>query len=347
MKSNLFIPKKIKIGFQNRNSTYTGKLAYITYIDEKGVLRKECSWDGWRDKDIEPVEADNIPIDGFVLNKKVGGYSTGWNHRQTYTRVYDSRGWEFEITVENLLYILENATSTKGKGLEGNFVYGWNGKDLILIPCDSPDYKELEELNNLRYSCKKFESKDLIIGATYKDNNNHNLVYMGRFYEANKDGTESKSYFFYNLDSEYRKITTIKTLNKSIIAIVDEKCIENYADLFEELRNSSYYSEREPKKDEYKYYTKEEFLERNKDWGQHFFRMVNNKPKRLNLEKIHRYSYGYYGRHENEYNVFTLSRGCNDEKISECKTLEYVFEEFKPMYLVSYKTNGELIKEWK
>ena len=39
MKSNIFIPKAINVGYQNRSSTYTGKLAYVIYYDEKGKLR--------------------------------------------------------------------------------------------------------------------------------------------------------------------------------------------------------------------------------------------------------------------------------------------------------------------
>lgn len=41
MKSNIFVPKKINVGFQNRDDTYTGKLAYVVYYDEKGKLRKK------------------------------------------------------------------------------------------------------------------------------------------------------------------------------------------------------------------------------------------------------------------------------------------------------------------
>ena len=37
----LFIPEKMKVGFQNRDGTYNGKLAYIIYFYKKGVLRKE------------------------------------------------------------------------------------------------------------------------------------------------------------------------------------------------------------------------------------------------------------------------------------------------------------------
>lgn len=43
MNDNIFIPKKLKIGFQNRTDTYTQKLAYVIYYDEKNKLRKEQS----------------------------------------------------------------------------------------------------------------------------------------------------------------------------------------------------------------------------------------------------------------------------------------------------------------
>src|SRR5882757_9030872 len=121
MNNQLFIPSKIKVGYQEREDTYTKRLAYIIYYDNKGVLRKETSWRGWIDKgndgykwmyengksenrffpekvrDPLPThDFDNAPTEGFVLNKKAGGYSTGWNHRATYCRVWDPRGFEFE-----------------------------------------------------------------------------------------------------------------------------------------------------------------------------------------------------------------------------------------------------------
>ena len=150
-KSSLFIPQKVKVGYQNRAGTYTGRLAYIIYYDNKGKLRKEVSWENWRSKDIEPEEFDNTPTEGFVLNKKVGGYKSGWDFRQSYVRVYDPRGFEFEITVPNLLFILENTSSIKGKGLEGEFVYAWSGTELVLLPTAAPDYIDLTNLNDKRF----------------------------------------------------------------------------------------------------------------------------------------------------------------------------------------------------
>ena len=35
MKSNIYIPKKIKVGFNEREDTYTGLLGYVIYHDGK------------------------------------------------------------------------------------------------------------------------------------------------------------------------------------------------------------------------------------------------------------------------------------------------------------------------
>lgn len=178
----IFVPKQINVGFQNRAGTYTGKLAYIIYFDEKGKLRKETSWQGWRDKKIPNEIFDNEPTEGFVLNKEAGGISRShWDSRKTYIRVYDPRGFEFEISVPNLLWILQNGDCIKGKGLDGEFVYGWDGTELVLVPIDSPDYKEIAEKNKVIHENTFVKAKDLVIGATYENLRGERYVYMGKY----------------------------------------------------------------------------------------------------------------------------------------------------------------------
>jgi hypothetical protein len=244
----IFIPKRIKVGFQERNSkwnsTYTGKLAYIIYYDNKGKLRKETSWKGWKDDKIPDVEFDNIPFDGFVLNKKAGGYNSGWNHRQTYCRVYDPRDFEFEITIPNLLYVLENTNSIKGKGLEGQFVYGWDGKDLLLVPVDSPDYIDLQKQTDNLYQ-NKYNQDNLIIGATYLTCLNKKQMYVGRYRKYDLEG-KSKGLFYYFIDlddcneedwnhSDYY-ICFLKNTD-TIIDIVNEDINELYPEAMMYLEN--------------------------------------------------------------------------------------------------------------
>lgn len=246
MNNKIFIPKKIKVGYQNRSDTYTGKLAYVIYYDEKGKLRKQTSWESWRNDNIEPSDYDNEPTSGFVLNKKAGGDSCGWNHRQTYCRVYDPRGFEFEITIPNLLYILDNCNSIKGKGLEGNFVYGWDGTDLLLVPEDSPDYKALMSLSEVLYENKKFNASNMIIGATYLTKQNEKWVYLGRYhlYDDNewrydKLGKDKGLYYFFSQDGLFM---TIKSTDNKIVDIVSEDYVNNYSDLMDKLEHKAIYS---------------------------------------------------------------------------------------------------------
>lgn len=155
----LFIPDKINVGFQKRTDTYTGQLAYIIYFDKSGVLRKETSWQSWRDKKIDPIQFENTPTEGFVLNKGVGGARYGgWNPRNEYIRVYDPRDFEFEISLANLLFILKVGLRVYLK-LEGKFVYAWDKNNLILLPAASQDYKVSASFTDLQD--KKVAAKDL------------------------------------------------------------------------------------------------------------------------------------------------------------------------------------------
>ena len=176
----LFIPQRINVGFQEREGTYTGKLAYIIYFDEKGVLRKEKSWQSWRNKDIDPIQFDNKPMDGFVLNKGVGGarQSYGWNARNEYIRIYDPRDFEFEISVENLLFILRENDCMKGKGLTGQYIYGWNGTELVLLPTNCEDYKESINFTNAKSN--KMSLRDLKAGYTYRLKDLSVITYIGK-----------------------------------------------------------------------------------------------------------------------------------------------------------------------
>lgn len=178
--NNLLIPDKIKVGFQERNNTYTGKLAYVIYYDKKGVLRKERSWNSWRNKNIDSVDYDNIPTSGFVLNKDVGGYKSHWNFRQSYIRIYDPRDFEFEISVENLLFILQECDCVKGKGLTGEFVYAWDGTTLVLLPTNTESYKESTKFTNLQ--TKQVYKKDLIPGHSYQTKYLEEFLYIGNRY---------------------------------------------------------------------------------------------------------------------------------------------------------------------
>ena len=331
MKSNIFIPKTINVGFQNRNDTYTKKLAYVIYYDQKGVLRKETSWNSWRDKKIEPKQFENQPTSGFVLNKKVGDYVSDWNHRQAYVRVYDPRDFEFEITIENLLYILENASSIKGKGLEGDFIYGWNGKDLILIPTDSPDYKEISQFNEILHNPEKIKSKDLILGATYQTKNNEEWIYLGKFdlYSTWRGEPEGKHYFF-RCKNYYQ---TIKSLNDKIIKIIDKNPVSNYAELMEQLEHNYIYSPIDNTKDEYVNISIKKFIDEYEKIPEYSrFIIYSNNSGTIEQYVVYR----------DDNNLYLLRNNETWKTIMDEVTLEQIYEKMQPMRRIQYLKNGKV-----
>lgn len=369
MNSSIFVPKTINVGYQNRSGTYTGKLAYVIYYDEKGKLRKEASWNSWRDKDIPNNEYDNIPTEGFVLNKKAGDYSTGWDHRHAYCRVYDPRGFEFEITIENLLYILENANCIKGKGLEGEFIYGWDGKDLVLMPVESPDYKQIREFNKIIHNNETIKTKDLIIGATYLTKDNENWIYMGKFEAFDYwEGTNKGKHFWFWHNGSFGHY---KSLPKNkFIKCIDNKCSEKYANIYNNLERNREYSPYDSSKNEYKYFTFEEFEKRSSSgrwyerqfiseyYGRNKYEFEiypEGKNNNLFIVSIKDNTSRYYRDYNEVTDIFpTTSKmvksNCYPYKDIEEKhmipvTLEKIFEVMKPMYIQKYLANGREYKK--
>ena len=246
METQLYIPKKIKVGYQKREDTYSKKLAYIIYYDDKGKLRKETSWQSWRDKKIDPQDFDNVPTEGFTLNKDIKRYHGGWfSSNRTMIRIHDPRGFEFEVTTENLIGILMH-TDCLRRGLIGQFVYAWVGPELVLLPTNSEEYQ-----NAVKYTTnlsKKVKSKELTPGVSYKTKREGDVIYIGKFNwygyiskkrYGNAVGTrqEEKALVFTYDDGE----TFVKKPSASFLAESNSDTpVSNFAELVTKFNEKSY-----------------------------------------------------------------------------------------------------------
>lgn len=234
--ADLFIPKKIKVGFQNRKDTYTGKLAYVIYYDEKGNLRKETSWKGWCDSSIPSVEFDNTPRNNYVFNKGIRRYSD-WGSGRSVIRVYDPRDFEFEISVDNLIGILMHSDVSKRDIVE-ECVFAWAGKELVLLPVNSEEYQQ--SITYTEKQDKKVSAKELTKGFVYSQKKNDNkLTYIGYYnYYQNDYGyvqnDKGKRHVFH--DGSHFVIPSVGTLAECIL----EECVEDYAELVEKYMNSNH-----------------------------------------------------------------------------------------------------------
>ena len=226
-----------------KNSTYYNEEQKKTQLEHLGGYENYKPHLGKyvNDKTIEPVEFDNVPTEGFVLNKKTGGYSSGWNHRSTYCRVYDPRGFEFEISIPNLLFILGECNAMKGKGLEGSFVYAWDGKDLVLLPTSCQEYSQSTSFTKLQSG--KIGVKDLVEGCTYKTKQLDEYIYLGKFnwFIGESKISIKKNFTFCRIEKpKYgSRFMGIPSLSSFVQRVTDVP-VSNYAELLDEFNDSSY-----------------------------------------------------------------------------------------------------------
>lgn len=339
----IYIPKKIKVGYCNRPDTYTGKLAYVIYYDERGKLRKEPSWESWRDDSIEPDEYDNLPIEGFVLNKKVGGTNWHGNLRQTYTRVYDPRGFEFEITVPNLLYILEHVSSIRGKGLEGEFVYGWDGADLVLVPTSAPEYqKRNETVRKLFHDSSEYLKPSEIKPGFEYHTNTKTIVYMGRFTKYTYKGEDLGLHHFF-----YEKVTyengrvswylcTRTSLSKFALKDPEGILSEIYEELLDRLESDYSYSPIDFDHPKYLPMSFDEFKQKMGPYG--CTSLVGTDKKRYGFHLLDGEPYVY----TSSFDRWGMCKWGVGEKVS---SLREVFDAIQPIKKVTYLMTGKVFKE--
>lgn len=321
MQSKLFIPEKLNVGYQNRQGTYTGKLAYVIYFDESGKLRKEASWNSWRDSKIDNDIFENVPTEGFVFNKSGGG-NPSWSDRKAFCRVYDPRGFEFEIGMDNLMYILECCDIMKGKGVIGELVYAWEGTELVLMPVESEAYKESKRYTDVLINKEQIKAKDLKVGYTYIDKDENKYIYLGKFpeYDYSRDYDDplrrykltkkkGKKFFFAeeyrwssNKDFPY-SIKTISSLGKKFIKELEIGCVQDFTPFQNMLEHSYQYSPIDETKTTFVPIEPEEILNRItdtsiSDWKREveFFTEVKGTARKFNvkLEKVYDKPYHWH-----------------------------------------------------
>ncbi len=196
------------------------------------------------DASLEPRDFQNEPTAGFVLNKGIRRY--GWSHfssGRSMIRVYDPRGWEFEITPANLVHILMHVDCSS-RELQGELVYSWSGTELVLLPCEGTDYQDAKNFSRLQG--KKVGARDLIKGATYLTRQEDPLIYLGRhpWFEEKSDSESDyaarrrvgkKMHIFCDPNGDANPVRSVPA---KIAAVDTEHSHAQYAKWLEDYLNS-------------------------------------------------------------------------------------------------------------
>lgn len=187
MITNFYIPEKLKIGFRDRKQQYVPRLAFINYYKPAGDLRFKSNFDNWIDSQVPTEEYDNVPTEGFVIDD---GASRNDYKRfadtPDYIQIYDPRGFEFQISTQNFMFILNFCEVRTGKLLTGEFVYAWlgeQGNNVQLLPVVAPEYQESLDRMKLFANSKELTESDLVVGNIYHHKRDGKLVFLGKFPE--------------------------------------------------------------------------------------------------------------------------------------------------------------------
>lgn len=172
-----YIPDKLKVGF---NTYDKGKLiGYFIYWDEKGKLRKETSWEGWRDKNLDPAEMENKPLEGFRVYRVRNGYRYSlWEQRDAKMMVeHPTMNCLFEITPANFLELITANGVDKNGTILTPCIMAWDGPSLVLMSTQSPEYAETVEHSAKVKSLKILKPE---VGHTYRNKQGFVDTYLGR-----------------------------------------------------------------------------------------------------------------------------------------------------------------------
>lgn len=147
-------------------------LGFATPMEDNAAGRKRIETvDGWRDSSVEPIIFDNTPTFGFEIADVVRRYETS---NKLY-RIVDPRGFELEISAENLFSVIMTTTIVCGKIMEPMVWGRLNGAN-YLISGNSQEYK--------RYVSPKKETPALAPGQYFVHPASPNLLYRyeGKFH---------------------------------------------------------------------------------------------------------------------------------------------------------------------
>lgn len=143
---------------EKRKDTVRGWVGRYTYVCDGKVENTDGDYRTF----------DNVPVEGFSLGKSVSRWSTA----NKWFRITDPRGFDLEISAENLAELIQTTDILKGE-LQGKFVWMRSGATNYLVSENHESYLTRNDETLNTYKVQE--------GVPFKFNDN-TWVYLGKFY---------------------------------------------------------------------------------------------------------------------------------------------------------------------
>jgi hypothetical protein len=138
--------------------------------------------DGWRDKSINTSIFTNEPLAGF----KIDGTRRRWSTSNVLFEVTDPRGFNLQISAENMMLIINTIGIAKGGVIQGNCYWAFNQGKAFLCS-DAMGFTEQLLLKRSMKKYKTVKCQDCKVGDTFWSSDGFSkITYMGITYVHSK-----------------------------------------------------------------------------------------------------------------------------------------------------------------
>ena len=226
------IPTKHYCGMQKRGDDDL-PLGFITpYGTDQAAKNRIDTVDkwarGWRGNNNLPATVlNNTPMAGFKLSDTIKRTSS-WGRGNVVWRIDDPRGFELEITNNNLMQIMLCAMVVDAE-IICPCVWGREGAENVLIPTDSQLYKDA--MLNTERQKKTVSTRDVKPGNTIVLQNGVKGKYLGAFFIIKASNTTSEALPELNTEIALKKKHFILTKSPEGTWRVSKECILSLASL--------------------------------------------------------------------------------------------------------------------
>jgi hypothetical protein len=212
--------EKVYVGFQKRNTESGSPLGFLTPWGEDSAAKKRMETvDKWSSASkFESVVLDNIPVSGFRVSDSAR--RNGWNGGNTVIQIEDPRGFELQISVDNMIQIMSGNLILDGE-IKVPCVWGRDGKDNILLPTNSEPY--MNAIENTERLKQTFSMRSVKPGNTIELKDGRVGIYYGAYYQVVRKhyGDNGKS------GRQFEKVAVDDT-KVHIVLITENKAVKDF-----------------------------------------------------------------------------------------------------------------------
>lgn len=182
--STIKIPQTVYVGFQGRRAVDEVPLGFMTpYDTTKAGQKRQQTVDQWAkgwgsNKTFNSVVLENVPMIGFKIGRAIRR-SRSWGGNASYVRIEDPRGFELEISIENMVMVMDQNIVEDGEIMQ-ECVWGRDGGKNILLPTNSEPYQA--SLNTTKRLNSVLSLKDVKAGSKVKLVTGETGIYYGSLY---------------------------------------------------------------------------------------------------------------------------------------------------------------------